>query len=567
MCRVEGADARMTVAGRQIGKPATTLDEGRQTHRWAAPTAYNIAEDCLGTWASRSKTKNLPAIIADTGVGATVSYSWRQVYEYTVRFAVALRGKYGVKPGDVVAVIGGQGVETAVAHMAIYYLGAVALPIAKVMSITGIQFRLQHANVVAAIIPSDIADGLAESSDALHGIGVVLIDVDDSPAGFWSLVNAANTMGFAEITSRRTPAVLLYSSGTTGAPKGCLHGHQLALAHANMSYLCDYFRLGDVFYSTADWAWVAGLGSGLLGPWGCGVPVLVSSRPFTPDYVADLIRRNNVTTSLLPPTVIRHLKAADVDLGAGKLRALVSGGEAVTGELWEWATARLTRSFSSGYGQSEANLTIGTAGRWGSSPSLGQPLPGHNVVVLDESNTPTATDGVGEIALQITKANPAIMLGYLSDSAATAARLSAGWLHTGDVGRVDDEGNIWLLGRADDVIKASGYRIGPDEVESAILKDAAVVGCVAVGLPDTLRGQVVAVVVQLHADAQQSEALNERLCGRVKADVGHHAYPRRFVYVDQIPRSDVGKVSRGAIRRQLMSDAAQAPSTSSSLDR
>lgn len=540
----------MTVASQQVVVNAPTLEDARRGHAWATPAHYNIAEDCVGTWARQPATRDRPALIVDD-LGQRITYSWRQLYDYTLRFANVLRGEFGVKPGNVVAVIGGQQVEAAIAYMALYYIGAVALPIAKVIGPNGIHYRIQHSRAVLAVAPSQVVSALNDVGGTPTPLPAVMTDVDDAKCGFWNLLAAAPRNSKPTATGRRTPALLIYSSGTTGAPSGCLHGQQVALAHANMSYLCNDFRNGDVYYSTADWAWIAGLGSGLLGPWSFGVPVVVSSAPFSPVDTVELMRRNGVTAGLLPPTVLRHLKMADVDLDVSKLRNLVSGGEPVTGELWDWARERLSLSFSSGYGQSEANLTIGTPSMWGSSPSLGRQLPGHDVAILDDSGLPAGDNQAGEITLRVTPDNPSIMLEYFDDAAGTARKFSGGWLHTGDMGRTDHGGNIWLLGRADDIIKTSGYRVGPDEIEAAILQHDAVAGCVAVGIPDPIRGQLVAVVVQLRPGERPSDHLSGQIRDAVKAAVGVHAYPRQTIYVEHIPRTDAGKISRTLIRHQL----------------
>jgi acetyl-CoA synthetase len=346
--------------------------------------------------------------------------------------------------------------------------------------------------------------------------------------------------------------LLIYTSGTTGDPKGVLHGHRVALGHANFSYVLDIVRPGDSYYAPNDWSWIAGAGNGLLAPWGFGIPVLsMGDSRFEASDVTAFLDRHRPTLAFLPPSALRILRQAEASLDH-KLRCLMSGGEVVTPELANWVTENLADSLNVGFGQTEGNDTIGTVHAWEEAPpgTIGQALPGHTVGVLDQNGNEVEVGEEGELALRY-ESNPTFMLGYFHNPAATAHAIRDGWIWTGDRVMRGDRGYLIFAGRADDVIKSSGYRIGPSEIERVLARHPAVLECAVVGLPDPERGEAITAVVRLRPGTSE-ERLREELTLAVRREVGHHAYPRRIEFVDELPKTVTGKVQRRALRAALL---------------
>lgn len=540
----------------QVALGASSFEEARERHQWTLPETYNLAADCVSRWAADPTSRDRNALI-DVGVDGEVRRTtWGDLDRLVARFAHALEQRVGLRPGDVCAVMAGQRLETAVAHMAIYRLGAVALPIAKILGADGVAYRLQHSGAVAAVVDEPSRRVVKAIRDLPQLRSLVVIEdptPSDADGSFWSLIKAAAEDAPIAETGPRTPAVLIYTSGTTGEPKGCLHGHRVGLAHANLSYLVGYFREDDVYYSTADWAWVAGLFNGLLAPWGHGVTVVAHDGRFDPERFLQICRDHRVSTSLLPPTVLRLIRRSGAPI-EHRLRAICSGGELVTPELSTWCTEHLVDVINVGYGQSEINDVIGEVAMWEQPDvtSLGKPLPGHDVALMnDDGSLIDDDDVVGEIVVRHDPGNPAPMLEYYREPEATAAKFRDGWVHTGDLGRRSSDGYLHFEGRQDDIIKASGYRLSPSEIETAVLADPAVAECAALGAPDPERGEVVALFVRLQRGSEPDDALADRLRQAVRDRVGKHATPRVVRFVGDLPRTVTGKIRRVDLRSSL----------------
>jgi acetyl-CoA synthetase len=265
-----------------------------------------------------------------------------------------------------------------------------------------------------------------------------------------------------------------------------------------------------------------------------------------------MFEQHGVSIGLFPPTVLRMLRRGEASRQGRprlRLRCLVTGAEAVEPELLTWALDALGAVVNNAFGQTEANALVGHSSALGAlDPTcLGRPYPGHEIAVVDEHLDPVAPGVLGELAVRAT--DPVCLLGYWDAPDATAAKVRGGWLLTGDTVHRDDRGQLHFHGRADDLIKSGGYRIGPAEVEAALLLDDTVLECAVVGMPDPVRGQAVTAFVRLRAGAIGDDALAARLRDLVRTRAGAHAYPRDIRYVDELPLTSTGKIDRAALRR------------------
>lgn len=492
---------------RDLAVRARSWEEAEARFALPSVASYNIAADCL----------RHSGVAVRVFEGRDVTFA--ELDELSGRFAAGLAAR-GVRAGDRVAVRLSQSVDMAVAVLGVLRLGAIVVPLSTVLGEDGLRYRLEHSE--PAVVVEDVSGLLAE---------------DVAPIA---------------PTTADTPAILLYTSGTTGKPKGVLHGHRVILGHHAIDFALDGIRPDDVSYGPVDWAWGGGLFLGLLVPLAHGVPVVAYREPrFDPERALAVMRSCGVSIGLYPPTVLRLLRQSGVARPDGlRLRCFVTGAEAVEPELLEWAREALGVTVNNAYGQTEANALIGHSSALGAldPAALGRPYPGRRIALLDDELTPVAPGEPGQIA--VATDDPVCMLGYWNAPETTERKLARGWMLTGDTAHADERGQIFFHGRSDDIIKSGAYRIGPAEVESALLLDSAVAECAVVGLPDEVRGEIVTAFVRLR-DGVADDALTARLQQRVRAKVGAHAYPRDVRYVGELPRTSTGKVDRAGLRRSF----------------
>jgi acetyl-CoA synthetase len=371
---------------------------------------------------------------------------------------------------------------------------------------------------------------------------------------------------FSSVATRaEDPALLIYTSGTTGPPKGALHAHRALLGHLPGVEFSNNFapQPGDRFWSPADWAWIAGLMDVLLPAWHHGLPVVVSqARRFDPERAFALIARHRVRNALIPPTALKMMRdVPDPRARYGfELRTVFSGGEPLGAEVLEWAKDSLGVTVNEVYGQTEANMVVGSCHevmevRPG---SMGRPMPGHDVAVIREDGSVAPSGEIGEIAVR--RPDPVMLLEYWKDPEATEDRFTGDWARTGDLARSDADGYLWFTGRRDDLITSSGYRIGPAEVEDSILKHPAVSLVAVVGVPHPVRGSIVKAFVKLKPDVSPSDGLADSIQESVKSRLGAHEYPREIAFVDSLPMTATGKIMRRELRRQEEARAASSAS-------
>lgn len=530
----------------------TSWSEADVAFRWAPVDRYNIADDCLRAPGERT------AVLVVQGE-ELVPVTFGRLDELVSRLARRLVEEHTVGVGDRVAVRLPQGLEAAVAVLAAVRLGAIAVTVSTVLGEDAVTHRLRDSGATVLVCTGDAGD-----VDLSRRAGVPALDVSaDEP---WAADGLDGWEPWTEwpVTGPDDPALLLYTSGTTGSSKGVLHGHRVLLGHHALDLAWDHVREDDVAYSPVDWCWAGGLLLGLLVPLAHGMTVVAHREPrFDPERVARLLRDARVSVGLFPPTALRLLRRAGVltpELVATmRLRSLVTGAEAVEPELFEWA-ASLGFHLNNAFGQTEANALVGHSQVLGALDPrcLGRPYPGHVVAVLDSDLRPVGVGVPGEIA--VAADDPVCMLGYWRAPEATAAKIRDGWLLTGDSAEVAPDGTLHFHGRADDIIKSGGYRLGPAEIEAVLLRDPAVAACAVVGVPDAERGEVVtAYVARTPAGTGRptDDELTVRLQQAVRERVGAHAYPRRVEYVPDLPRTTTGKIDRRSLRDSAVAAAGQ----------
>jgi acetyl-CoA synthetase len=321
-----------------------------------------------------------------------------------------------------------------------------------------------------------------------------------------------------------------------------------------LELLYDFFpQPGDVMLSPADWSWLAGLMDVLMPAWFHGVPVVVYRAPrFDAEEAFALIGRHKVRLSLLTPTTLKLMRQVPdpVRRFGVKLRAVVSGGESVGRELLDWSKRKLDAVVNEGYGQTECNIVLGHCSEvMPAKPgALGKAMPGHVAGILDDAGQPLPAGEIGMLAFR--RPDPVMLLEYWRNPEATAAKYAGDWLLTGDLAQVDEDGYFWFHGRADDVITSAGYRIGPSEIEDAIVRHPAVVLAAAVGVPDAERTEIIKAFVVLREGQKGSPELAAEIQNFVRDRLAKHERPREIAFVPALPMTTTGKIMRRVLREQ-----------------
>jgi acetyl-CoA synthetase len=525
--------------GRRLVKPivpaGSSYEEVCSAFTWRIPQRFNIGVACADA--------HRPGDVAIVEVAAHDVYEWTfgDLTERSNRLANALAA-LGVGCGDRIAFLLPQGMAAAVAHMAVYKLGAVALPLSALFGRDALHHRLgdSGARLVLADPPTDVVTEVAGELgvEVVDGAGIERLLADGSPR-----FDPADT-------AADDPAYLIYTSGTTATPKGVLHSHRSLLGHLPCIELGydDFPGNGDRMWTPADWSWIGALMDAVLPALLYGVPIVAARRDrFDPEWAARLIEGQGVRNAFLPPTALRLMKAADVFIAPGSLRSVISGGETLGADTLEWAGERLGVTIAEIYGQTEANLLVGNApSLFPIRPgSMGRPYPGHDVVVVDADGEVVAPGEDGEIALRVP--DPVAFLEYLNAPEATAEKTRGGLLRTGDVARRDDDNYLWFVGRTDDLIMSAGYRISPLEVEACLHRHEAVAAVAVVGARDELRGQIVKAYVVAAPSAEPGEELGQELQAFVRERLAAYEYPREIEFLDELPLTVTGKIRRSEL--------------------
>ena len=492
-----------------------SYEELREGFRWELPARLN-----LGVEVCERHPREADAILVTDGREVTRRVSFGELSDDSNRLANALRAR-GIGAGDRVGIALPQRPETAVAHIAIYKLGAIAVPLSTRFGPDAMAVRLDDAEPAVVLADRELE-------------GVETIDVDRELPPL--LVAASDRFGPAA-TGPDTPALIIYTSGTTGAPKGALHGHRILAGNLpGFGLSHDFFpKPDDVIWSPADWAWMGGLFDVLIPALHHGRPVVAfQTTKFDPERAYDLIERLGVRNVFMPATGLRMMAAHDGPTLA--LRTVASGGEMVGEETSAWCEERLGARLNEFYGQTEANLLLGNCAAWPAKPgSMGRAYPGHDVKLVE-----------GEITVGV-EDDPTAFLGYWRNPEATAEKVRAGRLHTGDLAAVDDEGYFRFVGRTDDLITSAGHRIGPGEIEDCLVRHPSVSLAAVIGIPDAVRGEAIKAFV---VATSPSDALAAELKALVRERLAAYEVPREIEFVNELPLTTSGKIRRNELRQR-----------------
>ena len=559
---------------------------------WQVPERFNMAQVCCARWAAApDATKRIAIQSMNTGVSATF-YTYAELQAQANRLSQVLES-LGVARGDRVAIVMPQRFETAVAYMAVLQMGAVAMPLSMLFGPDALDYRLRDSEAVLAICDeSSVENLLSVRGHCPHlrrvlGVGAA---ADRADLDYAAALAGAPSHFTAVDTGADEAAVLIYTSGTTGNPKGALIPHRALIGNLS-GFVCSQNWFGfdgranadsaAVFWSPADWAWTGGLMDALLPTLYFGRPIVAYSGRFSPQAAFELMQRFGVTHTFLFPTALKAMmKAYPGSPGRSvreqfglQLQAIMSAGESVGDAVFAYCKDQLGVTVNEMFGQTEINYIVGNcSSAWPAKPgSMGRAYPGHRVAVIDEAGQVCAPGVVGDVALHRRDVHgdpdPIFFLGYWKNEAATQAKFSGDWCRTGDLATCDADGYLWYQGRADDVFKAAGYRIGPGEIENCLVKHPAVLNAAVVPKPDRERGALVKAYVVLAPEyiAKKPSGIRARarfytelvadLQAHVRGKLAPYEYPKEIEFVDALPMTTTGKVQRRVLRLQEESRA------------
>ncbi len=456
-----------------------TYEAVREAFRWEIPEKFNIGVACCDDWAGREPDRVALRRFAPDGPPADTTYG--ELQEKSNRLASHLAAS-GLKSGDRVGIILPQSVETALCHLAIYKAGMIAVPLARLFAADAIAYRLARAGVKTVVTTADGFAKIQSVRDRLPALREILVVDEHEPegaTGFSGALARANADFTPVDTGPDTPALIIFTSGTTGPAKGALHGHRVLLGHVpGVQFHHEWLpQPGDIAWTPADWAWAGGLLNILLPCLLLGVPVVYGGlERFEPELAFRLMSEMKVRNAFIPPTALRLMKTVEAPAQrySLNLRTIGSGGESLGRDTFEWARNALGLEINEFYGQTECNLVLSSCAALGVTRpgAIGKPVPGHTVAVIRHDGSVCEPGETGEVAVR--RPDPVMFLGYFEDEEATARKFIGDWMTTGDQCAMDADGYYHFVGRDDDIINSAGYRVGPGEIEDCAVSHPAV---------------------------------------------------------------------------------------------
>ncbi|MEP4768755.1 MAG: AMP-binding protein [Roseibium sp.] len=538
--------------------PASDYDTLKTRFKWSLPATYNMADVVSDQWARQDPDRlAIRHVLED---GNRENWSHQNLNRAANRFANALIA-LGIKSGDRVALLLPQIPQTAIAHIAAYKIGAIAVPMAALFGQDALRYRLSDSGAKALVTDTAGLGKLADIREDLPTLDLI-VSIDGPESGvqsFDTLMEQAADAFDTKSTSPDDPALMIYTSGTTGQPKGVLHGHRVLFGHMPGIELSQNFlgQPGDLFWTPADWAWAGGLLNALFPALSLGVPVVsYASKKFDPEFAFHLLEREGIRNAFIPPTALKMLRSVDSPNSRFDLnwRSVGSAGESLGKETYDWFAQEFGFQVNEFYGQTECNAVLGSSADLGVSRSgaIGKAIPGHEVAIIDDDGTPLPPESLGQIAIK--RPDPVMFLEYWNKPEATREKFIGDWMITGDQGLMDEDGYVHFVGRDDDIITSASYRIGPGEIEDCLLKHPSVALAAVIGKPDPLRTEIVKAYVVLKPEIKGDTSQEDSIRTFVREHLSAHEYPREISFVKALPMTTTGKVIRRKLRDQARAE-------------
>lgn len=535
------------------------FEDFKANYELIIPEDFNFAYDVVDGWAAQQPDKR--ALLWTNDQGECRSFTFGEIKEITDRTA-GYFSSLGIGKGDMVMAILKRRVEFWFTIIALHKIGAVIIPATHLLTKKDIIYRNNAATIKAIVCDGDelilghVNDAMPQSPSVEKRISIGPLIPEGWEDFHKGIENAEPFSRPAEPTKNTDPIIVSFTSGTTGDPKMVILDSVYPLAHIVTAKYWQNLHENSLHLTIADTGWLKAVWGKLYGQWLVGATVFVyDHEKFTPSAILEVLSKHRVTSLCAPPTIFRFLIREDMskfDLSA--LEWCTIAGEALNPEVYKRFQQLTGIKLREGYGQSETTLTVFTSPWVEPKPgSMGLPNPHYEVELLTADGRPAEAGEQGQIALRYGEKYPAGLFdGYYRNQKLTDEVMREGYYYTGDLAWKDEDGYLWFVGRADDVIKSSGYRIGPFEVESALMTHPAVVECAITGVPDEIRGQVVKATVVLANEYKDKagDALAHELQNHVKQVTAPYKYPRQIEFVDELPKTISGKIRRVEIRER-----------------
>jgi acetyl-CoA synthetase len=517
------------------------------------PDGFNAGHECCDRYSDSDK-------VAIRFVNSELKESkltYNDLKRYSNKFANYLTS-IGIGKGDRVAAMMSKSPELYSIIVGIWKVGAIYVPLFTAFGPQAVLDRAADAEVKAIVVSSEYRDIISEIQDKISTLKYVIVKSDAEGEKI-----KRNDVILEDILRRESDkfeplkmqlddvCIIQYTSGTTGKPKGAMLSNKVfAAIQPYVMYAVD-LKDDDVFFCTADPGWMYGLVTTGFVPLSLGKTILVYQGRYDPKKWLELMEKFRVTNIASTPTAYRGLMALKDQILAYNLvlRRACSAGEPLNPAVINWFKDTFNVRLYDHYGVTETGMNLCTFHaldmEW-KIGSIGRPIPGFEIAVLTENNEIKYRNAGGEIIVKINEMT--YFKGYWKREDATKSIIYNGWIKTGDLAKIDEDGYFWFIGRADDVIKSAGYRIGPFEIESILIQHKAIVEAAVIGIPDELRGQAIAAFVKLAPGYEPSEELAKDIREFVRNRLGKHLYPRKIFFVEELPHTESGKIKRRELR-------------------
>jgi acetyl-CoA synthetase len=521
-----------------------SYEKAYNNFEWEIPNNYNIGKDVS------SKSDKIALHCIDSEYNG-YNYTFNKIDTESNRIANWLQER-NIGRGDRVAVIASQRVETAIVNLAVFKLGAVSVPLSILYGKDALRYRLKDSGARAVFVAADTPIGEIDFIKNIDNVDIIVQIGDNGQVDmkFNSYNNIKAEESFKTVNTRSSDsAALLYTSGTTGQPKGVLQRHEYLLGTLpgfQMALEFPWKKTSPVIYSTSDWAWTGGLFTVLLSAWHYNLPVVAyNNRNTTAKNIVKVLDRYSVSHFITVPTVINMLNNDEQsDTEKIELDTIAVGGASISEETYNWACSHFQSSVNELYGLTEANFIISNCSAWFEPDPgfMGKPVPGHRIKLLDNDDI-TSSESEGEICVKTH--DPAVLTEYWNNMEKTKKQYHNNkWFKTSDLAHVDEKNNFRFVARKDNVIITSGYRVSPKEVEEAILKLPYVKEVAVIGTSHDVKGEIVEAFVVLKDETEASGGIREEIKDFVKKQLGKYQYPRRVNIISNLPKTSTGKIER-----------------------
>ena len=534
-------------------------EDFRKNFKIEVPENFNFGYDVVDTWASEQPEKK--AILWTNDQGMEHQYTFAELKEKTDATASYFQS-LGIGHGDMVMLVLKRRIEFWFSIIALHKLGAVAIPATHLLTKKDIIYRCNAADIKMIVCAGEevITDHVIEAMPDCPTLQHVVSIGPGMPEGFKDfqegIANAAPFVKPAQPNTNDDIMLMYFTSGTTGEPKMVAHDFTYPLGHISTGSFWHNLHENSLHLTIADTGWGKAAWGKLYGQMIAGANIFVyDHEKFTPADILQKIQDYKITSLCAPPTIFRFLIKEDISkYDLSSLEYCTTAGEALNFSVYETFLKVTGIRLMEGFGQTETTMTLGTFPWMEPKPgSMGVPNPQYEIDLLTPDGRSAEDGEQGQIVVRTHNGKP---LGLFKEYYRDAERTEDAWhdnvYYTGDVAWRDEDGYFWFVGRADDVIKSSGYRIGPFEVESALMTHPAVVECAITGVPDEIRGQVVKATIILSKDykGKESPELIKELQDHVKKVTAPYKYPRVIEFVDELPKTISGKIRRVEIRKK-----------------